>query len=543
MIIVSATATNSGKTTLCAALIRALVRRGHSIAPIKFGPDYIDPTFHACAANRPSCANLDGWGHSRAQQQSIIRHAFAGDTSPAGTSPAGTSAGDTNPGDTNPGDTSPLPPSLIVAEGVMGLNDGARDGRGSTAEVACTHQASVLLVVNGQQASTTLAIMVAGLVTHNKDVHIAGIILNKMSSERHAAWLTTQFVQWLPQTPVLGWIGFDPSWNVPRRHLGLVLAEEIPTWDATLDVLADKLEQALDLTVIERTLYAATRRVLRGIDETQDAPTSLPVVDSSSLVAQQSPRGHRVPSPPSHRHRSPTIAIAYDAAFRFVYAHTIRQWCELGYHVTWFSPLADEVAPEQADAVFLPGGYPELHAEQLGAAHRFRASLHSHAEKDTLIYGECGGFMVLTQSLTVVEKNKPLQGAEQGTQQAVGDTVRDSSNHTTEYPMLGLLPGRVVMRARPSLGYRRVCLGDATPPLLRDMVYRSGGGTAHEFHYAQYLDLLDSAAVSPLFAEVTDAEGKVLDTSQRKDTGLIPGDPSNGLICGSVCGTFLHHIE
>ena len=415
-LILSAPASASGKTTVTLGLLRALSRRGDRVRGAKSGPDYIDPAFHAAACGAP-CLNLDAWAMPPAQ----LRARAAG-------------------------------PGLLLIEGAMGLFDGAPpEGRGATADLARILSLPVVLVVDAARMAQSIAPLVAGFARHDPDVRVAGVILNRVGSDRHAAMLRRALVP--TGISVLGVLPRSAALTRPSRHLGLVQALEDPDLDAFLDAAAALVAAHVDL----------------------DALTAL----AAPLVAHDSPPG----PPPAQR-----IAVAQDAAFSFTYPHQLADWRAAGAEVIPFSPLADEPVPP-ADLIYLPGGYPELHARPLSAATRFMQSLKVSAQTSD-IYGECGGYMTLGQTLTDAD------GA--------------------RFAMVGLLDLETSFETQKlHLGYRH---------LRTDHAPLAGDWAGHEFHYSTTV----KETGAPLFT-ATDAEGTAL--------------PPMGLRRGRVAGSFAHLIE
>ena len=417
-LIIAAPSSGAGKTTVTLGLLRALARRGVAVRGAKSGPDYIDPRFHEAACGTP-CFNLDAW----AMSEDRIRVLASGD-------------------------------GLLVVEGAMGLFDGAPpDGRGSTADLARILGFPVILVVDAARMSQSVGPLVSGFARHDARVNVAGVILNRVGSERHEAMLARAVGD--VGLSVLGALRSDASIAHPSRHLGLVQAEERPDLDGFLDQAANRIEASIDIDA------------LLALAQTSDLP-------------QMTRRPTR---PPAQR-----IAVARDAAFAFAYPHLLADWHASGAEVTMFSPLADQAVPE-ADLVFLPGGYPELHAGRLASASIFMESLRDASDYAD-IYGECGGYMVL------------------------GDSLVDADGKS--HRMAGLLPLETSFAdRRRHLGYRRVTARRGPFP---------GAWTAHEFHYATTV----RADGEPLF-EAEDAEGSALRPM--------------GLVRGSVSGSFAHLID
>ncbi|MFQ6552393.1 cobyrinate a,c-diamide synthase [Aestuariibius insulae] len=341
----------------------------------------------------------------------------------------------------------------LIVEGAMGLFDGAPpDGRGSSSDLARLLGLPVLLVVDAGRMSQSVAALVQGFLNHDPSLRFAGIVLNRVGSPRHDA-LLRQALATLP-VPVLGSIPRRADLAHPSRHLGLVQAGERADLDRFIEATADLVEAHIDLDAL-------------GTAMTRAAP-------------RPATAANRFPPP------GQIIAMAGDKAFAFAYPHLLSDWRSAGAEIRPFSPLANDAVPE-ADIVILPGGYPELHAGRLAGNATFMDSLRSCTAE---IYGECGGYMVL------------------------GETLTDARG--TSHRMAGHLKLRTSFAERRlHLGYRRVS-AQAGP--------FKGQFSAHEFHYATTL----SAKGTPLF-DATDAEGTKC--------------PAMGLIQGRVSGSFAHLID
>lgn len=430
-LIIAAPRSGAGKTTVTLGLLRALKRRGVRVQPFKCGPDYIDPAFHERAAGAASY-NIDSW----AMRWPLAARLFA---------QADTSRCD-----------------IAIAEALMGLFDGVTTrgewGNGASADLAAQTGWPVVLVLDVSGQSQTAAAVARGFVGFRQGVEIAGVILNRTGSERHVrlarAAIEAQGIE------VFGALPRDPSIVLPERHLGLVQAEETAGLEAALDALGEFIERHVD---ISRVLAAARTGTIHDV-----------------VPAKLRPPGQRV-------------ALARDAAFSFVYPHVLAGWREAGAEILPFSPLADEAPCEDADILWLPGGYPELHAGQLAGASRFRAAATKFAQTRP-VHGECGGYMALGGSLIDAQGQR--------------------------HQMLGLLGLETSFeKRRLNLGYRRAtllsdcCLG-ATGLSIR----------GHEFHYATIL----AAPDEPLF-DIKDAGGQILNEagSRRKN----------------VTGSFFHAID
>ena len=416
-VIVSAARSGAGKTVITLALIAALRRRGLTVRAAKLGPDYIDPAFHAAATGAASI-NLDSWAMSPA-----LIAALAADAASAA--------------------------DMFVIEGAMGLFDGIagrRGRRGTTADLAAHLRLPVLLVLDVTGQSQSAAALLRGFATHDSAVRIAGVILNRLGSERHRALVAEAIAGLKPPIAIVGALPRDEVLALPERHLGLVQAGEHADLSARLDRLAAFASRHLDLDAIAALTAAPCLPAPLSLEETQPLP------------------------PPGQR-----IALAADPAFTFVYPHVLAGWRRAGAEIVNFSPLADEPPPAHCDCCWLGGGYPELHAGALANACCFRTGLVRFAQ-NAPVHGECGGYMVL---------GRWLEDA---------DGIR--------HPMAGLL-GHATSFARRKLhlGYRAARLLANCPLGTTGTVIRG-----HEFHYAAEVA---SGEDQPL-AELADGEGRKL---------------------------------
>ncbi|UWQ13135.1 cobyrinate a,c-diamide synthase [Aliiroseovarius sp. M344] len=342
---------------------------------------------------------------------------------------------------------------LLLIEGAMGLFDGAPPaGRGATADLARLLNMPVVMVIDCARLAHSVAPLVAGFAGHDPDVRVAGVILNNVGSPRHETMLRAALAS--GRIPVLGAVHRQSGMEHPSRHLGLVQAGEHPDLQAYLDHVADAVDAAIDLEAL--------------------VALAQPITSTDTAAPRLSAPGKR-------------IAIASDRAFAFAYPHMLADWTAQGADILPFSPLADQAPNSRADFIFLPGGYPELHAETLAAAQSFKAGMRAAT---CLIYGECGGYMTLGQAIT----------------------DKDGQRHE----MLGLLDLETSFASRKlHLGYRSLHTTQGPFP---------GAWTAHEFHYATTLH----ASGTPLF-DATDAEGNALQAM--------------GLVNGHVSGSFAHLID
>lgn len=426
-LIVAAPASGSGKTLVTLALLRHLREAGVAVGSAKVGPDYIDGAFHRAAGGRP-CFNLDTWAMRPETFKAIVGRAGEG-------------------------------AELVLAEGVMGLFDGAPVASGpdgSTADLATTTGWPVVLVVDAKGLGASAAALVQGYAGFRDDVRVAGVIFNRAGGPGHGEVLRQACAPL--GIPVLGVLPRRPELALPGRHLGLVQAGEHGDLEALLDRAAAWVGDGLDV---------------EGLLALAQPPDFASAPDLETLTALP-PLGQR-------------IAVASDTAFAFAYPHLLEGWRAAGAEVLPFSPLADEAPDPGADAVFLPGGYPELHAGRLAAAGRFKEGLRRRAADGALVYGECGGYMVLGRGLVDAEGRR--------------------------HAMLDLLPVETSFEApRMTLGYRTVHL-TADGPLGR-----SGAGyRGHEFHFAS---LVCDEGEAAFFAR-SDARGRDLGTAGSRRANVM----------------------
>jgi cobyrinic acid a,c-diamide synthase len=433
-LIIAAPHSGAGKTTVTLALMAALARRGVIVRGAKVGPDYIDPAFHAAVTGAAS-VNLDTWAMPGTLLDALVAQAADG-------------------------------ADILVIEGVMGLFDRAADAagppgqRGATADLATHFGLPVVLVIDVARQAQSAAAVVRGFTEHDPTVHIAGVILNRLGSERHRVLVASAIAAL--DIPILGAVPREAALTLPERHLGLVQVGEHPDLANLIDRLAATGEHHLDLDAI------MARAAPLNLAGAAHRPLALP--------------------PPGQR-----IALASDPAFSFVYPHVIDAWRKASAEILPFSPLADEPPPDRADCCWLPGGYPELHADALAAARNFFVGLRRFAETRP-VHGECGGYMVLGESL----------------QDAAGQ----------HHAMTGLLGHST------SFAKRKLHLGYRTARLLADSAIGPSGALVrgHEFHYAS----LTSAGEDEPFAEITGSEGRATEKA--------------GGHRGRVTGAFFHAI-
>ncbi|MBL0385816.1 cobyrinate a,c-diamide synthase [Tumebacillus sp. ITR2] len=406
-LVIGGTGSGVGKTTVTLGLLAAFKRRGLHVQGFKCGPDYIDPSYHTAVTGRPS-RNLDTWMTT----PSIMREVFLRGSQDA---------------------------DLSIIEGVMGYYDGKdpRTNQGSTAEISMLLQAPTILLVNIASMARSAAAIVKGFCTLTEGAPIAGIIANQAGSTGHISLVRTAIEQECG-IPLLGGFTRTPGIEIPERHLGLIPAVERGELEPLFQKLADLVEEHLDL---DRILTIA-----------QSAPP---------LAEPEAPHLFTTPAASTVK-----IAVARDAAFNFYYAENLELLEQLGAQLHFFSPLAGEKVPADADALYLGGGFPEEFARELHHHAEVRADLYTRISDGLPTLAECGGYMYLCNSIT--------------------DRAGES------YEMVGLIPSDVQMQDRlAALGYREAAA--ATQHFLLEAGEQVRG---HEFHYSTSTESAPKAYVT-----------------------------------------------
>ncbi len=390
--VMAGTHSGVGKTTLTLGVLAALRKRGLSVQPFKIGPDFIDPGHHTAVAGVPS-RNLDGWMLSRPYNTAVFHRSLHGH-------------------------------DVGLVEGMMGLFDGS-DGQseaGSTAEMAKWLGLPVFLVVDASAMARSVAAVVHGFQHFDPDLHIAGVIFNKIGGPGHLRYLE-EAVRAVPNISVLGGLLADETLALPERHLGLVTRQEQALSAGHLAHLAGVVEDHLDLSALLRLSTVP--------------PSSPPQPQPASL-----------PDSPVR------FGIARDEAFCFYYPDNLELLEHAGATLVFFSPLHERHLPQHLHGLYLGGGYPEVHARALAANTTMRQEMKDFIQAGSTVYAECGGLMYLTQG------------------------IRDTEGH--DFPMVGVYPTFAHLRSRLSaLGYAEVTI-PPTNGLLPAMRVRG-----HEFRYSE----------------------------------------------------------
>ncbi len=408
----------------------ALKARGLKVQPFKAGPDYIDPGHHAAVLGRPSY-NLDTWMCGIEGARETYRRASA-------------------------------EADLSVIEGVMGLFDGKFvTGRkrapapvsceGSTAHLAKTLKLPVLLVVDAQRAATSAGAVVKGFCDFDPDLSVKYVVFNCVGSDRHAEILRDS-IKGLRGITLLGCLSRDERLKMPGRHLGLVTNADLERrrWRAFIRTAAEAVERFIDIDKLLdglRVNPASEAGLHKG--RKKSPKKSLKAAAGSAKTVSSLKGVSKVVR----------IAIARDSAFCFYYQENLDRLVKAGAELVHFSPIKSKRLPRNISGVYLGGGYPELHANELEANGKLRDEIKDAAESGMPIIAECGGLIYLCAS---------LKGAGD-------DGVKGARSE-----MVGLFPFKVEMAGRrTALGYRQVTTTETFPFLPAGESIRG-----HEYHYS-----------------------------------------------------------
>lgn len=393
-IIFAATTSGTGKTTISSGVMRALTRKGYNVQPFKVGPDYIDTRYHQLATGKVS-RNLDEFLLPLEE----IKYLFAINAQKA---------------------------DIAIVEGVMGLYDGLGVSHDycSTASMSKIIDAPVILVIDGKSMAASAAALVLGYMQLDKEIKIAGVIANNVSTDSHFQ-IIKKSVETFTGVPVIGRIPKDESFHLSSRHLGLTPSFEQEDLDKKLDYIADVIEAHIDLDKLMAI-----------------AEAGVPVYD---------------------KHRRDTIknitnvrlGIAFDKAFNFYYQDSLDLLEEMGVHLEYFSPLTDTL-PEDIDGIFFGGGYPELFAKELADNKMMLRGIKEKSAQGIPIYAECGGLMYL------------------------GSALEDLAGQL--HPMVNILSGKSTMQKRlQRFGYCEGIVQSDIPIAQTGDIIRG-----HEFHYSNF---------------------------------------------------------
>ncbi|VAX25844.1 Cobyrinic acid a,c-diamide synthetase [hydrothermal vent metagenome] len=418
-ILVAGTHSGVGKTSIALGLVYALTRKGIKTRTYKVGPDFLDPTYLKRASGM-ECYNLDGWMMGEEYVKSLFERTSKG-------------------------------ADIAIIEGVMGLFDGADpDGlEGSAAQIAKWLNAPVLLVGDAGGASRSFAATIKGFDSFEKEIGVAGVIANRCGSDSHAQILA-QSLKSANAPELVGHIIKGSFPELPGRHLGLVTADENALTTQTMERLADTIEKSVDLDKIIR--LASCARPFSG------AISSAKAGDGSVFPVN--------------------IGVAYDKAFHFYYPDNLEAMEEHGARIVKFSPVGDERIPDDVDAIYIGGGYPEELAEELSSNTRMLESVRRFSLSGRPVYGECGGLIYLSQGVEVLDGRR--------------------------FGFAGVLPAWTKMERRfCALGYVEATLKEETILGARNEMVRG-----HKFHYS---DLVENP--------VDNGDWRSIYTLKRKRTG------------------------
>ncbi|MGD9785014.1 MAG: cobyrinate a,c-diamide synthase [Hyphomicrobiaceae bacterium] len=410
-ILIAAAHKSSGKTTVSLGIARALARRGVAVQSFKKGPDYIDPMWHQRATGRP-CFNLDFNTQSATEIAAMLtaREAAA---------------------------------EIALIEGNMGLYDGVDlEGRDGNAALAKLTGTPVILVVDTEGMTRGIAPLLIGYRVFDPEVHVAGVVLNRVANERHEAKLRAA-VERYTEVPVIGALPRRADLMLPERHLGLTTPTESDAVESFIDRIADAVAERFDLDTL-----LGVARLAMPLPSPRPAPSARAKAASDFIAA------------PTYR---PRIAIARDSAFGFYYPDDLEALQAAGADLVFFDALRATALPA-SDGLFIGGGFPETHMHALAANASLRASIRDAILGGMPAYAECGGLMYLTRAIRW---------------------------HGTQAEMVGVVPGFAQMHERPQ-GRGQVILQETAalpwPP--------PGGNSdeprtirAHEFHHAAIVDL------------------------------------------------------
>lgn len=413
-LLVSGTASGVGKTTVALAIMAGLRRRGLVVQPFKCGPDFLDTGHHTRICGR-AARNLDTWMLSVEANRSVLQNA----------------AHDAD---------------VVVAEGMMGLFDGKSGSTeiGSSAEIAKLLRLPVVLVVDAAKRTRSVAAVVLGFELFDTELRLAGVVLNRVASERHYEMLRDA-IEASCKTKILGWLPLEPAISIPERHLGLQGAIEQPrdSQNAAIDALALLAETYLDL---DRLLELECGLEM---DEVKPASKTASIVD---IVR---------------------VGVPSDHAFSFYYEDNLDMLREQGAEIVRFSPLHDTSLPRGLDALYFGGGYPELYAEQLSGNRQMLQDVRAFAASGRPVYAECGGMLYLSESLSVDDESYSMAGILPLSMQMTGKLVQ-FGYVTVEFTEDCLLGRKGTVVRGHSFHYSRIMYRDSVRTSYRVQYSMSG---------------------------------------------------------------------
>ncbi|QGG52112.1 cobyrinate a,c-diamide synthase [Lysinibacillus pakistanensis] len=392
--VLAGTGSGVGKTTFTIGLMKALQNKGKVVQGFKCGPDYIDPTYHTAVTGRVS-RNIDSWMFSHQAVRDIVARASTG-------------------------------ADVAIIEGVMGFYDGKSplSDEGSAADISVITESPVILIVNCASMARSVAAVVKGFQLLSDRPNIVGVIANQVGSVGHYE-IAKAAIEQECGIPVIGYLKREEGIDIPSRHLGLVPAIERGELDSFFEKLGSLMAETID---VDQLLNLTKAPVLQ---------------EAGQLFAKE----------PS---QNICIAVAKDAAFNFYYEENLALLRAKGATLQFFSPLANEAVPAEADGLYIGGGFPEEFAETLANNVEAKSSIREAIAKGLPTLAECGGFMYLTEAI--------------------------SNNDGNRFDMVGVIPGEVTMQTKlAALGYREI-FGTQHNFLIGTDEEAKG----HEFHYSTY---------------------------------------------------------
>ncbi len=399
IVIIAGTTSGVGKTTITLAVMHAFKnKKGLTVQPFKIGPDFIDPSYHKIITGKES-RTLDAWFMGKDGIISTVEDATK---------------------DVDIG----------IIEGVMGLFDGmsGKNDFASTAYVAKILNAPIILVVDAAKAARSIAAMIFGYLNFDKNLKIIGIILNNVSGPKHEKYLIEACRNSL-NVPILGIVKRDTDLKMDERHLGLIPSDELePSKRNKIVRLANKVSEEIYYDKILSLINVRKSKLTKPISDKSKVP---------KLVK---------------------IAVALDNSFNFYYNENLNMLRNLGAEITYFSPISDNCIPDGISGIVLGGGFPEVMADKLNSNQSMLKSIKKAGEQGIPIYGECGGLMYLTKSITGYKDSKKV------------------------FRMVGIVDATTKMTGRLTLNYTNADMNSTTFGNIKNM-------RGHEFHYSKIEDL------------------------------------------------------
>lgn len=408
--LIAGTKSGAGKTVITLGVMAALMEKRFDIQPFKCGPDFIDPSLHKLITGRTS-SNID----FRMCGEQFCRKIFHNRSKNC---------------------------DIAVVEGVMGLFDGEK---GSGAYLAQQLSIPVVLIIDVRSSAQSVAAVLHGFESYRSEVKFAGVIFNFVGSERHKELIKNE-VEANCKTPILGFIPRCESLQLPERHLGLHMGEELKE-TIKLDQIVTLIKDNIDLNLLRKRTEYQECFCLAEDDSMENAM----------------------------EHKKVTLAVARDEAFCFYYQDNLDLFKVCGIDLQFFSPIHDSSLPQGVDGLYFGGGYPELYAQKLSKNIQLRHQVNEFSKQGGHVYGECGGFMYLTQGLYDIEGEY--------------------------HDMCNIFPIKVKMNKRMRrLGYREIT--------LKAECFLGDSGTTlhgHEFHYSDVAEKVGE--VSSIYSSPEQSEG------------------------------------